>query len=1044
MVKFLISRPIAVIMVFIAVLMLGIVSYKMLPVSLMPAIDIPEITVQVSYPNSSARELDNAVIKGLRSQLVQVANLDDIKSETRDGQSTIRLMFDYGTKIDYAFIEVNEKIDEAMNYLPRDMDRPRVIKASASDLPEFYINVSLKADSLQNTAPGSDKFTELSEFCENLISRRIEQLPQVAMVDLSGATKPEVFIKPDKVKMESLGLTYDHIKNAINESNITPGNLLVREGYYIYHIRFASYLKSPDDIGNIYIHTGGKVLQLKDIAEITIRPREQRGLFVTGGKQAVTMAIIQQSDAKVSELKTEIHNMVQRFREEYPLMEFEISRDQTSLLDFSISNLRQDLIMGCLMAFLLLFVFLSDFRAPVLIGITIPVSLVISLLFFNVIGISINIISIAGLGLGLGMIIDCSIIVIENISYYRDKGLSLSEACIRGTNEVIRPMLSSTLTTSSVFIPLIFMSGLAGALFYDEAMSVSIGNAASFIVAITILPVLFALFYKKRIPSELSNRGRKRQVLLWIKEKLKGLMRWKKPLHIEKSYEKGLEWVFGHKKTVLVMFTVLLVSGVLWFALVRKEKFPDFRQDEIMVNIDWNENIHIDENRQRIDGLVKSIAGMVKQSNCLIGEQQFVLKQEKDLDYFEAEIYLKMRNTDSVTIAKDSIQHMVQRQYPQAQVTFRPPSTVFERMFSNNDPPLMAMVSITETANANPDSILYFATLADSTLRTSIPNKLPVKMHIAISIDQEKLLLYNVGYNTVLQTINTAFNENKITTLRSYQQFLPVVLGDDAQSVNKALAERKVTNNKGQEFPLMTFIDIHREFDLKYITAGQQGWYIPLQYQIKTSETQNYQRKIKELARANKYKDVSFSGSILKNQKMFAELTIILIISVLLLYFILAAQFESLLLPIIVLLEIPADISGALFLLWAFGYSLNIMSGIGIIIMCGVIINDSILKVDTINQLRRQGMELIPAIKHGGVMRLGSIVMTALITIFAVLPFFFGNDMGSELQKPLSLALIGGMVFGTLVSLYFIPVAYWAIYRKERKSEELIVKSEGF
>jgi multidrug efflux pump subunit AcrB len=1039
MVKFLISRPIAVIMVFIAILMLGIVSYKMLPVSLMPAIDIPEITVQVSYPNSSARELDNAVIKGLRSQLMQVANLDDIKSETRDGQSTIRLMFDYGTKIDYAFIEVNEKIDEAMNYLPRDMDRPRVIKASASDLPEFYINVSLKSDSLHNSVPGSDKFTELSEFCENVISRRIEQLPQVAMVDLSGTIKPEVFIKPDKVKMESLGLTYDHIKNAINESNITPGNLLVREGYYIYHIRFASYLKSPDDIGNIYIHTGSKVLQLKDIAEITIRPREQRGLFVTGKRQAVTMAIIQQSDAKVSELKTEIHNMVQRFREEYPQMEFEISRDQTSLLDFSISNLRQDLIMGCLMAFLLLFLFLSDFRAPVLIGVTIPVSLVISLLFFNVIGISINIISIAGLGLGLGMIIDCSIIVIENITYYRDKGLSLSEACIRGTNVVIRPMLSSTLTTSSVFIPLIFMSGLAGALFYDEAMSVSIGNAASFIVAITILPVLFALFYKKRTPSDTAYHGRKRQILRKLKEKLSGLMRWKKPVHIEKHYEKGIEWVFGHKKAVLVMFTVLLVSGVLWFALVRKEKFPDFRQDEIIVNIDWNENIHIDENRQRIEGLVQSVSGMISQSNCLIGEQQFVLKQEKDLDYFEAEIYLKMNNADSVSIAKDSILRTVQRQYPQAQVTFRPPSTVFERMFSNNDPPLMAMVSITETANTNADSILYFAALADSRVQTRIPNKLPVKMHIAISIDQEKLLLYNVGYNTVLQTINTAFNENKITTLRSYQQFLPVVLGDDAQSVNKALAERKVTNNKGEEFPLMTFIDIRREFDLKYITAGQQGWYIPLQYQIKTGEMENYQEKIKELARTNQYKDVTFSGSILKNRKMFAELAIILIISVLLLYFILAAQFESLLLPFIVLLEIPADISGAIFLLWIFGYSLNIMSGIGIIIMCGVIINDSILKVDTINQLRRQGMDLIPAIKQGGIMRLGSIVMTALITIFAVLPFFFGNDMGSELQKPLSLALIGGMVFGTLVSLYFIPVAYWAIYRKE---EKLIVMNE--
>ena len=208
MVKFLINRPIAVIMVFIAILMLGIVSYRLLPISLMPDIDIPEITVQVSYPNSSARELESAIVKGLRAQLTQIAHLSDMKSETRDGESTIRLSFDYGTSIDYAFIEANEKIDAAMNSLPRDMKRPRVIKASATDLPVFYLNVCLRDDSLKNSLKGNatnaDKFMELSEFCENVISKRIELLPQVAMIDISGTISSEILIKPDKQKMESL------------------------------------------------------------------------------------------------------------------------------------------------------------------------------------------------------------------------------------------------------------------------------------------------------------------------------------------------------------------------------------------------------------------------------------------------------------------------------------------------------------------------------------------------------------------------------------------------------------------------------------------------------------------------------------------------------------------------------------------------------------------------------------------------------------------------------------------------------------------------
>jgi multidrug efflux pump subunit AcrB len=1009
--------------------MLGIVSYNMLPVSLMPAIDIPEITVQVNYSSSSARELDNAVIRPLLSQLTQVAHLNDIKSETRDGQSTIRLLFDYGTKINYAFIEVNEKIDAAMDGLPRDMDRPRVIKASASDLPEFYLNVSLKRDSSKTENQGSDKFIELSEFCENVICRRIEQLPEVAMVDISGTSKPEIFIKPDKAKMESLGLTYDNIQSAIGESNVTPGNLLVRSGYYLYYIRFSSYLKTPNDIGNIYIRAGNRVLQLKDIAEIKIRPREQRGLFLSGGKQAITMAIIQQSEAKVSDLKAAVNNMVSQLRIDYPHLEFEISRDQTSLLDFSISNLKQDLIMGCIMAFLLLLLFLNDFRVSLLIGITVPISLVISFLFFNLLNISINIISLAGLGLGLGMIIDCSIIVIETIMYYRHEGLPLYDSCIKGTNEVIRPMLSSTLTTSAVFIPLIFMSGLAGALFYDEAVSISIGNAASFIVAITILPVIFALFYKARIKKE-AKKSRFSSVKKTLRKAVSPIKKFKLPFNYEEIYEKGVEWVFRHKLATFLMFIILLVSGIIWYSIVPKEKFPSFRQDDVMVYIAWNENIHIGENQNRVNKLVQSVSKLIKQSNCLVGEQQFVLKQEKDLDYFEAELYLKVTDPDYLSLLKDTVRSFLSKNYPFAHLIFKAPSNIFERIFTNNDPSLLAMININELANYQCDSILNFAALADSSLQSPVPNKLPVEMHLAISFDQEKLLLYNVNYNAILSSINTAFNENKITTLRSYQQFLPIMLGDNLQNVNKVLSARKVVNNKGEELPLTTFINVKREFDLKYISAGQQGTYIPLQYDITSKDLKTYQQKITKLAKGHSYNNVNFSGSIIKNKNMFAELSIILVISILLLYFILAAQFESLLQPLIVLLEIPADISGTLFLLWIFGYSLNIMSAIGIIIMCGVIINDSILKVDTINQLRRQGMEITAAIKKGGVMRVGSILMTALITIFAVLPFFVGNDMGSALQKPLSLALIGGMVFGTFVSLFFVPLAYWAIYRK--------------
>lgn len=1033
MIHFLISRPIAVCMTFIAVVMLGLVAYKQLPISLMPDIDIPEITVQASYPNSSARELENAVTRNLRSQLMQVAHLKDIISETRDGHVIIRMLFDYGTSVDYAFIEVNEKIDGAMDYLPRDMDRPRVMKASATDLPVFYLNVSLKIDSanarFQTEAVTDNRFLEMSQFCERVIRRRIEQLPEVAMVDLTGTVDMQVLVVPDRKKLESMGLSYEMVQQAIVQSNLSPGSILVHEGYYQYQVQFESQLRTVDDIGNVYLQVPGRLIQLKDIATISIQPQKPRGYFLTGTQPGISMAIIQQADSRMADLKTAMNKLISSFKKDYPELQFEAVRDQSLLLEFSMSNLQQDLLMGALMAFLVLFLFLNDLRAPVLIGITIPLSLIISFLFFHVMGLSINIISLAGLALGIGMIIDCSIIVIENILYYRGEGLTLKEACIKGTSEVIRPMLSSTLSTSAVFLPLIFISGMAGALFYDEAVSVSLGNLASFIVAVTILPVLFYLFYRRSAKEEF---GKPRRFSIAIRNRLQKINLAQRSEHL---YEKGLTWVFNHKTFTTVLFVALVLMSVLFFRIIPKEAMPRYQQTETLVRIEWNENIHIDENKRRNVELVQKVQPSLELSNCLTGEKQFLLNRDKEQDYFGTELYLKLKDPQILPFLKDSIHAFIAGKYPAAKVSFNAPENIFERIFGNKEPPLLAKISVSEASQFNPDSIVSFVALTDAAVQTAIPNRVPLKENITVSIDQEKLLLYQVDYVMIIQALNTAFSENNFTTLRSYQQFMPVILGDKPQITGDVLANLKVTSRNGELIPVSALIKVQRSKDIKVITAGQQGEYIPLEYSVDENKAGIYKSKLNQLVKKKQYPDVQFSGSLMRSRDLITELGVVLIISLLLLYFILAAQFESLTQPFIVLLELPADITGALLLLWVTGSSLNIMSGIGIIIMSGVIINDSILKVDTINQLRGQGLPLMEAIRKGGKLRLGSILMTALTTMLAVVPFFFGNDLGSSLQKPLSLALIGGMLVGTLVSLFFVPLIYWAIYRKEDKDE---------
>ena len=489
MVKFLLQRPIAVLMAFTACFIVGLVTYFTIPVSLLPDIAIPEITIQVSGQNTSARELENTVVKPIRQQLMQVAALRDIHSETRDGAGIIRLSFDFGTNTDLAFIEVNEKIDAAMNYLPREIERPRVIKASATDIPVFCLNLTLK------TGDSEAAFLDLCQFAESVIKRRIEQLPEVAMVDITGMMKRQLQIVPDMKTLEMAGITLDDLESALNSNNIEPGSMTVRDGYYEYNIKFSTLLRTPEDVQNIYLHKNDRIFQLKDLAKVAVVPEKETGASLSNGKRAVTLAVIKQADENMDNMKEALQEVTAYFATVYPDIEFSVSRNQTELLDYTISNLKQNLSLGFIFICIVAILFLGDIKSPAVIGLSMVVSLIISFLFFYMFKMSLNIISLSGLILALGMMIDSSIIVTENIMQYRTKGYTLEEACNMGTSEVITPMLSSTLTTIAVFVPLVFMSGIAGAIFYDQAFAVTVGLMVSYFTGIMLLPVLYKLVY---------------------------------------------------------------------------------------------------------------------------------------------------------------------------------------------------------------------------------------------------------------------------------------------------------------------------------------------------------------------------------------------------------------------------------------------------------------------------------------------------------------------------------------------------------------------
>ena len=1027
MVSFLLKRPIAVIMAFLACVIVGLVTYFTLPVSLLPAIAIPHITVQMSGDNTDARELENNITAPVRRQLLQVGGLHEIKSETRDGMAVIHLEFDYGVNTDLAFIEVNEKIDATMNSLPKEAKRPKAIKASATDIPVLYLNMTLR-DNQPYTDPDEAQFLKMCDLADNVVRRRIEQLPEIAMADITGIPRQYLRIVPDERKMKIAGVTIEEIESALAANNVELGSMTVRDGYYEYNVHISNQLRTTDDVENIYLHKGDKLIQLREFCDVAIVAENENGYSYSNGKRAVTLAIIKQSEENMDRMKASLQETTDYFSRLYPEIEFTQSRNQTELLDYTISNLVQNLILGFILVFIVTALFMGDMRASIIIGSSIIVAIIITFLLFYLFHVSLNIISLSGLILAVGMMIDNSVIVTENITQYRQRGFSLRRSCDIGTSEMITPMLSSSLTTIAVFVPLIFMSGIAGAIFTDQAFSITAGLGVSYIVGIMLLPVVYMLVY--RVRKRRKKAGHKVHEGERLAERINS---W-----LDRTYTRIIDSVFAHKVLWLIVTALIIPLCVVMFYVLPVERMPQIDQNEMIVRIEWNENINVDENASRVNFILCNLDNTVVQNSAYIGVQDYLLDAGSELSPSEAEIYIKATDPEKIGQLQNKITQHIAEKYPKAIATFAPPENIFEKIFASDEAPLEARIFSSEKGRTgNTGAILSLESEIENA--TGLASQgIPLRDRINIVIDREKLLVYRVDYSTVSRALRTAFKSNKVSTLRSYQQYLPIGISGNIRPIEDILTNTLVAtvpDQKGSvsEIPLSYLVRLVRDQDLKNISAGKNGEYVPLDYYAIDAPNAIID-KIKATVNATPGWEVEFTGSIFSNAKIMHEMVIVLLISIMLMFFILCAQFESFVQPLIVLIEIPLDTAFALITLWIFGHTLNLMSAIGIIVTCGIVVNDSILKLDAINELRKQGMPLIEAIHTAGMRRLRPIIMTSLTTIFAMVPLLFTSDMGSELQRPLAIAMIGSMVVGTLISIFLIPLVYWLIYRKTTKN----------
>lgn len=1019
MIRYLIKRPVAVTMIVIAVVVVGVIGVRNIPVSLMPGIDIPQVTVQADVPGFSVQEMEKKVVEPLRAQLSHVPGVKSISSDARMDVGSIFLKFEPGADMNMLFIEVNEKIDMAMAGMPKNVDRPKVIKASATDIPAFYLDVSFK-----NSTGGASaaRFAELSDFARNVVCRRLEQLPTAAMVDVSGIASSEITCVPDESRLAALGMTIDDLQKALVDNDIQMSALTVADGIYRYKVHFDSQVLNADDVANIYINHDGRMLQLKDLCDIEVRTAARKNILRHNGKNCITLAIIKQNSARMSDLKNDVDGIIDDLKKNYPDIEFDMTRDQTELLAYSIDNLEWNLLAAAFFTSLVLVLFMRRWRLALLVAASIPLSLIITLLCFRAIGITLNIISLSGLILGVGMIVDNSIIVIDNIMQKLRMGKRLADAVAEGAQEVFTPMLSSVLTTCSVFVPLIFIGGMAGALFFDQSMGITIALFASLAVSMVVLPVYFNVLYQ---------RGRKKKNGSTNADATDGYEVSKANAIIFRWHEYTQAWMFAHRRLCMVLFMLCLPGLALVYMVSEKRQVPEISYTDAIMYVDWNAGISVEENDRRIADALHGSKARIETSTSMCGSQDFLLFHTRDITSSEALVYFKCRTTADFDNAKLLLQHYIERHHPEASVEFTPSGNLFDLIFSSGEPDLRLML---QDRSGHRPQLAQAMQLTDS-LRKAFPDvaipPVVTEANLQLVANVEQMAMYGISFAELCGRLRQIAGTNEALRISQGAGDVPVVIGKPGIDRQDILAGT-IKSKDGVDIPLSLLLKESMVNEYKHFYGSEGGEYYP----IEIKATGRQVRGILEYA--DKYEQrhgdvhIVAGGDYFTSQQMVVGLVWVLTVALLLLFFILAAQFESMVQPLIILSEIAVDMFMVLLTLRVLGMSIDIMSMTGIIVMAGIVINDSILKIDTINRHRREGMPLMQAIEKAGTERLMPIIMTSLTTIFSLLPFMSRGSIGADMQFPLSLAILIGMIVGTLVSIFFVPIVYYSIYKKNK------------
>jgi HAE1 family hydrophobic/amphiphilic exporter-1 len=1004
-----VRRPVTIAMLILAIVLVGIVSLSRLSIDLYPKMDLPYAVVVAQYSGAGPGEVESTVTEPLEDVLSTVEHVKNVMSTSSAGQSIVIIEFNYGTDINFATLQMREKVDLIKGMLPDDVDNPMVMKADPSMMPVIQLGLS-----------GGKDLKELKDIGENVIKPRLERLSGVASVAVTGGYTREIQILTDPVKMDAYGVGLDQITQALRAENMNVASGKVTEGNKELFVRTMGQFKTLDDIKHLRIGlAGGKSITLADIAQVKDGFAEQTQISRMNGVPSVSISVQKQSEANTVQVSDLVQKEMVSLTQEIPgNIQAVTVFDQATFIRQSINTLSSHAIEGGLLAVIIVYLFLRSIRSTIIIGLSLPISIIgiFSLLYAG--GMTLNMMSLGGLALGLGHLIDCSIVVLESIYRYRQNGYSMKEAAVQGASEVGMPVVASTLTVAVVFLPMVFVEGLSSMLFRELALTVVSSQGVALLVAVTLVPMLCSKFLVVREHQDplLDSATTKKTKTGPFKK-------------VEAGYGKLLAWSLKHRKTVVISVGAIMVASLALIPFIGTEFLPKSDTGELSITMELDKGTVLGETDRMTAAMEAELAEIPEIETVFVsvGGADMMGTSASEVARLQVQLVSldeRQRSTDQVA---DAIRERV-KDIPGAEISV----TVSDGMSMG----AMSGAPISITLKGDDLDVLKEMAEEIRQLVSSVPGTREVESsmtigrpELQIEVNRDRAVGYGISVAQVASAVRTAFDGNVATQYRSggEEYNIRVILPEEYRQNIQDLHNVKIVTPTGIRVTLANLITTKTDLGPTQIDRENRSRVATITSQISGRDlgsiTQEIEEKLHDFTLPQGY-STEIGGENAEMVESFSSLFLALILGMILTYMVMAAQFESLMYPFVIMFTVPTMLVGAIIGLFLTGRSISVVVFIGMIMLVGIVVNNGIVLVDYINVLRRRGLEMTEAIKKAGPIRLRPVMMTALTTAIAMVPLALGIGEGAEYQAPMATVVVGGLTTSTIFTLVFVPVMY--------------------